>query len=198
MYDSDIRVALRARVLKRWGDQPHLLVPEVDVRWATPVRIDELLITDKVWGFEIKSDRDTISRLARQVLGYNPLVQRAYLVVGERLREHATLLLPPWWGIWVASPGANGVRIRETRRARHNPKFDPVMLTSYMARPDLVPLLRGLGETRLSGLTVDELRFRLADSLGPKKTIEAAISVMRTREDWQAKAQRITDALIPA
>lgn len=195
MYDSDIREALRGRLETRLHGQPHLLVPEVEVRWGTPVRIDEMLITDKVSGYEIKSDKDSVARLERQICGYNPFVQRAHLVVGNRLWAHATSLLPSWWGIWSATPGTAGVKLKEVRRARRNPEFNPIMLTTYMSRSDLTGKLRELGEARLSTLTVDEMRFLLLDRLGPTKTAQAAITVMRTREDWVAKSRRASQAL---
>lgn len=194
MYDNDIRVALRDRIEKRLSGQPHLLVPEVDVRWGVPVRIDEMLITDKVSGFEIKSDRDSVARLGRQIRGYNPFVQRAHLVVGNRLKSHATALLPPWWGIFSATPTEGGVKLKEIRKARSNPEFNPIMLTTYMSRADLTRELRALGETRLSSRTVDDLRFLLLDRLGPTKTARAAIAVMRNREDWSAKSRRVLGA----
>lgn len=198
MYDSDIRAALRGRLETRLQDKPHLLVPEVEVRWGTPVRIDEMLITDQVTGYEIKSDKDSVARLERQIRGYNPFVQRAHLVVGNRLRAHATALLPPWWGIWLATPGATGVKLKEVRKARRNPEFNPIMLTTYMSRADLTAHLRELGETRLSARNVDEMRFLLLDRLGPTKTARAAITVMRTREDWVAKSWRASQALTAA
>lgn len=195
MYDNDIRVALRNRIEKRLHDRPHLLVPEVDVRWGIPVRIDEMLITDKVSGFEIKSDRDSIARLERQIRGCNPFVQRAYLVVGNRLKTHATALLPPWWGIFSATPTEAGVKLKEIRKARSNPEFNPIMLTTYMSRADLTRELRALGETRLSLRTVDDLRFLLLERLGPTKTARAAIAVMRSREDWSVKARKSLETL---
>lgn len=198
MYDIDIRAALRARINRTWQGKPHLLVPEVEVRWDTPVRVDEMLITDKVTGFEIKSDHDSVSRLGRQIRGYNPFVQRAYLVVGGHLKDRAAVLLPPWWGIWEAGlSGKGGTRIRQLRPARRNPEFEAVTLTSYMSRQDVMPILRGMEESGLSSLTLDELRFLLHERLGPAKTAQAAISVMRQREDWVLKSQRAAGTLIP-
>ena len=195
-YDTDIRSALRARLHRKHAGRPHLLVPEVEVRWGTPVRIDEMLITDKVEGFEIKSDRDSVARFERQIRGYNPIVQRAHLVVGPRLRAHATALLPPWWGIWSATQGETEVKLAEVRKARRNPEFNPIMLTTYMSRTDLTLALHDLGERRLSNLPVDDLRFLLLKRLGPTRTVRAAVSVMRNREDWTEKSTLARKALL--
>lgn len=193
MYDSDIRVALRNRLEKRFHGHPHLVVPEVDVRWGTTVRIDEMLITNKVSGFEIKSDHDSIARFERQIRGYNPFVHQAHLVVGQRLMARATAMLPPWWGVLSAVQSESGVKLKELRRARKNPEFNPIMLTTYMSKSDLTRELRALGETRLSSRTVDDLRFLLLDRLGPAKTVRTAITVMRNREDWAAKSRGETN-----
>lgn len=196
MYDSEIRVALRERLEKRFHGRPHLLVPEVDVRWGTSVRIDEMLITDKVSGFEIKSDHDSITRFERQIRGYNPFVQRAHLVVGKRLMARATALLPPWWGVFLATPTERGVKLKEVRKARSNPEFNPIMLTTYMSKADLTRELRALGEGRLSSRTVDDLRFLLLDRLGPTKTARTAIAVMRNREDWATRSRGEANASV--
>ena len=155
-----------------------------------------MLITDKVEGFEIKSDRDSVARFERQIRGYNPIVQRAHLVVGPRLRAHATALLPPWWGIWSATQGETEVKLTEVRKARRNPEFNPIMLTTYMSRADLILALHDLGERRLSNLPVDDLRFLLLKRLGPTRTAQAAASVMRNREDWTEKSTSARNALL--
>jgi len=39
-------------------------------------RVDALLVADRISGFEIKSDLDSLARLPRQVLAYSAVVER--------------------------------------------------------------------------------------------------------------------------
>lgn len=170
------------------GDQPHLLVPEVDIRWSVPARADALLVGNRICGFEIKSDVDSLARLPRQVEAYGQVVERAYLVVGERHRAKATALVPEWWHIWVASWRGERVVVRETRRGRLNSTVNPLAVTSFLSREQLVTELTRLGEKRLSSMAVDDLRLLLVGRLGGAKTMKVARARMLDRTDWQRRS----------
>ena len=64
-------------------------------------RADALLVTEQeLIGFEFKSDKDTLSRLARQVHDYERFCDRNYLVTGKKFVEKAPEELPGHWGIY--------------------------------------------------------------------------------------------------
>lgn len=188
MRDVDVRQGLKAAVASRMGAQPHLLIPEVDIRWSVPARADALLVGNRICGFEIKSDVDSLTRLPRQVEAYGQVVERAYLVVGERHHMKATVLVPPWWHIWVASWRDEEVVVRETRRGRLNPAVSPLAVTSFLSREQLVAELTRLGEKRLSSRTVDDLRLMLVGRLGGTGTMKVARARMLDRTDWQRRS----------
>lgn len=183
-----MRQGLRVAVASRMGDRPHLLVPEVDIRWSVPARADALLVGNRICGFEIKSDIDSLARLPRQVEAYGQVVERAYLVVGERHRAKATALVPKWWHIWVASWREERVVVRETRRGRLNPAVNPLAVTSFLSREQLIAELARLGERRLSSMTVDDLRLLLVGRLGGAGTMKVARARMLDRADWQRRS----------
>ncbi|MFG6475081.1 sce7726 family protein [Microbacterium sp. P06] len=177
-------------------NRPHLLVPEVDIRWSVPARADALLVGDRLCGFEIKSDVDSLCRLSRQVQAYEPVVERAYLVVGERHRERATELIPDWWHIWVATWRGTDVVIRETRRGRLNPDVNPLAVTTFLTRDQLRTELSRLGERGLSALAVDELRLMLVGKLGNAGTLRLARSALLDRTDWRRKSLAHSDRVV--
>lgn len=189
--DTDVREGLKTEVASRMGDQPHLLVPEVDIRWSVPARADALLIANRISGFEIKSDVDSLSRLPRQVSAYGQIVERAYLVVGERHRVKATELVPAWWHIWVATWSDQKVVVRETRRGRLNPTVSPLAVTSFLSRQQLVTELGRLGEKRLSSKSVDDLRLLLVGRLGSAAVMKVARAGMLDRPDWRRRSMGI-------
>lgn len=188
MRDEDIRGALALAVCRRMGNRPHVLVPEVDVRWSVPARLDALLVADRISGFEIKSDVDSLTRLPRQVEAYGMVVERATLVVGQRHREGATALVPQWWSIWLACPRGDAVAIRQVRRGQLNPGIEPLAVTSFLSREELSDALRLRGHRRLSSMTIDELRLAVSNELGPKETITLARETMRSRRSWRGRS----------
>ena len=136
--------------------------------------MDALLVADRISGFEIKSDVDSLTRLPRQIEAYGAVVERAVLVVGDRHLAAGTAAVPPWWTIWGARWRKGDVVIREVRRGRLNPDLNPLAITSFMSRDDLSEALRALGFTRLSRHSADELRQLLASNVSPRETVRLA------------------------
>ncbi len=62
---------------------------------------DVMAVTDKLVGFEIKSDLDNYDRLARQERAYNDFFDECWLVVGERHKRSALQKAPDGWGVLV-------------------------------------------------------------------------------------------------
>lgn len=60
---------------------------------------DLMVVTDRLTGYEIKSDSDDYARLPQQVKTYNRFFERNYLVVGRRHAESVKSKVPDEWGI---------------------------------------------------------------------------------------------------
>lgn len=60
---------------------------------------DLMLITDKLTGFEIKSDRDNYERLSKQVSAYNQFFDENYIVVGATHAKSIQSKIPAEWGM---------------------------------------------------------------------------------------------------
>ena len=193
MRDRDMRTALASTIAASLRDSDHVLVPEVEIRWSIPARIDALLVNDRISGFEIKSDVDSLARLPRQAEAYGAVVERAHLVVGPRHQVAATALVPDWWSIWTAAWNGSDVSIRQVRRGRLNPGVNPLAVTSFLSRADLTTALRQVGERQLSSKSVDTLRALLLGRVGPRGTLALARSSMLARVDWRNKS--LTSAL---
>lgn len=186
--NEDVRAEMTRTVSRRMGQRRHILVPEVEVRWSIPARLDALLVADRIGGFEIKSDVDSLARLPRQVEAYGMVVELATLVVGERHRVAASALIPPWWSIWVVRKRNGDVAIRQVRGGRLNPSIDPLAVTSFLSREDLTHVLREHGHRRLSTMSVDALRIAATVELGPRGTLRYARTVMLARQDWRFRS----------
>ena len=60
---------------------------------------DVMAVTDKLIGFEIKSDGDNYQRLERQIYSYNKFFDKNYIVVSQRHIVSAETKVPKHWGI---------------------------------------------------------------------------------------------------
>jgi hypothetical protein len=98
-------------------------------------------------GYEIKSDEDSLVRLANQARAYGQVLDRAVIVTTARHLEKAIAMLPEWWGVTVARPDGEQVVLEQTRSADLNCKHDPYALAQLLWRDEALEELRmrGLG-----------------------------------------------------
>lgn len=194
LRDSDIRVALARRVAQQQHGREFLFVPEIEVWGGWPGRIDQVLITRRqLQGFEIKSDVDSLRRLPVQVRAYSPVLERAHLVTTIRHLDAARAIIPPWWGILIASRTKDDlVRIAPSRPARANPDLDVFQVTTFISRELIVKYLQSQGIRALSRRDVYSLRAMLVEGNTRGQVLAFAREVMMERADWRHRSGSIT------
>lgn len=116
-------------------------------------RADALLVTEQeMIGFEFKSDKDTLSRLTRQIHDYERYCDRNYLVVGQKFKEKLPEELPEHWGIYcVFLDDTQILQLECIRKAQPNQKR--MRLHNQLRllwRSELIPIIR---KHKLGGVT---------------------------------------------
>ena len=96
-----------------------------------------MVLTDEVWGIEIKSDADTYTRLSRQVKDYDAFFDRNVIVVGSSHGQHVAEHVPEDWGIITVEETEDGLDFYEMREAKVNPKRKLAFKLSILWRPEL-------------------------------------------------------------
>ena len=98
---------------------------------------DLMLVTDKLIGYEIKSDSDTYERLAHQVTAYDKFFDLNYVVVGcshaKSIEDH----VPNSWGIIVVDES----NIEVVREATKNKKVSRKKQLSMLWKLELKNIL---------------------------------------------------------
>lgn len=92
-----------------------LLIEELGV-CRGQVRVDLAVVGGVLHGYEIKSDRDHLRRLAGQTDLYSKVFERMTAVVGPRHFAEVQRRVPGWWGLLLIEPGPRFTRIREDGR----------------------------------------------------------------------------------
>ncbi len=116
-------------------------------------RADALLVTEaEMIGFEFKSDKDTLTRLERQVHDYERYCDRNYLVTGQKYLEKASEEIPEHWGIYlVYLNDEETLQLECIRKAQPNAKR--MRLHNQLRllwRSELIPIIR---KYKLGGVT---------------------------------------------
>ena len=143
--DTDIRAALRNKLTSTYGNHPETVVLDELGVCRGEVRVDVAVVNGKIHGYEIKSDRDSLRRLAGQVELYGKVLDQATLVVGERHFDAAAAMLPEWWGLLLVKSTSNGPHFKTMRRARMNPTRDARALVEFLWLEDSIALLERHG-----------------------------------------------------
>lgn len=95
-------------------------------------RVDMAVVNGRLHGFEIKSDKDNLRRLLRQIDIYDKVLDEATLVVGERYCNAVVGILPDWWGLVRFDTSDERVTFTEIRKPTSNPKQDPRALVELL------------------------------------------------------------------
>lgn len=187
VLDIDIRRELdRGLRLKHEGDDTALVRHEFGVD-SGGRRVDVVLINGRLDGWEIKSDHDSLARLAGQVESFSRVLDRSWLVTTDRHLERASERLPAWWGLVRACPlGEDGqVRLTQLRRPRRSPMLDAMATAQLLWRDEAMAILveHGLG-AGLSGKARWYVWDRLAASFALDPLRGLVRDALRARPEW--------------
>lgn len=110
------------------------------------VRVDLAAVNGVLHGYEIKSDRDTLRRLASQVDLYGRVLDFCTVVTGPRLLAKAVASVPSWWGVIVIEDDSPQIEI--VRNAERNTGVDPRAQIELLWRDAAIEVLVGLDAAR--------------------------------------------------
>jgi hypothetical protein len=173
--EATVRRALRDRLLSQLSG-PRETIEEFWVPRSNE-RADLVVVGGSLDAFEIKTDRDTLRRLPRQVDAYGRLFDRCTAVVAAKHLDGASDLLPEWWGITLIGEGETP-RFEEKRGAQANPRIDPQTLVRLLWRDDAVAALAELGHPPDPGASRGALWGEILDRSsisGLRRTVRLAI-----------------------
>ena len=134
--EKELRLALRAHIASELCDSDKV-IEELGIENGA-ARIDVAVISDRICGYEIKSDFDNALRLANQIHSYNRVFENIWIVTGATSSVTIDYLLPSWWGIIRALRSEDGgVQLHEVRPPIKNNNRDVYSLLTLFKRDEL-------------------------------------------------------------
>jgi len=193
MNDRDIRKVLKNELLdKHANDSETMIFEEVGLKHGR-TRIDLIVINDRLHGYEIKSDRDSLKRLTEQINIYNSIMDRVTLVVGYRHAYNALKTVPEWWGVRLAEKDKESgiVVLTDARLPADNPEVDMNAIVSLLWRNEALDILEEIGESRgVRSKTRTDIYNRLVEVIEPKYLCAMVRRQLKSRKGWRSGAQR--------
>jgi len=146
MKDSEIRGALKQRLRARYSGGPHtLILDELGLKHGK-ARVDLIVVNGLIHGFEIKSDRDRLTRLPNQAAIYSSILDRVTLVSAPCHIRKATEMVPEWWGVeLVEKKDEVSLEFSTVRSACDNPMPSVLAIAKLLWRDEALALLEQIG-----------------------------------------------------
>jgi hypothetical protein len=178
--DPDIRSVLMQDLNRRFSDPDHdLILQEFGCNTS---RIDVAIVNGSLHGFEIKSDSDSIARLAGQVEQYGMVFDFVTLICGRRLFSAAREVVPKWWGLRIATFEDGKVTLREIRSPKQNPSQDKAALARMLWKDEALRCLRKNGwKTVTSKNSAEQIWDEAAKRLAVKTLADEARLAIKAR-----------------
>lgn len=182
-----IRQALHTHLRATLGAEA-TLIDELGVKHGE-YRVDVAALADRLYGYEIKSDVDTLKRLPEQAKQFSLVFQRMHLVVGTEHLGEALLIIPKWWGILLATlDDAGGCAIAELRPALENPRPNYRWVVRLLWRDELRDLLKAAGQARgLSKLKYWQVANRMLEVFTPEELTAQVCRQLAERTVWNRR-----------
>lgn len=148
LRDADIRPALR-RMLQELeaGSPDYVVIEELGLNKGA-VRVDVAVVNGIIHAYEIKSDADSLRRLARQAEHYGRCFDRVSLVLGQKHLELAERAVPPWWELLCVTPATDGPEFHTVRAGHQNPAREARALIELLWREETLALLEKNGAAK--------------------------------------------------
>jgi hypothetical protein len=152
------------------------------------VRVDVAVLNGSMTGYELKSERDTLMRLPKQVEFYSKVLDYCNLVVAENHVQAALEIIPKWWGYSVATEmGAGSVVIEAAREAEENLDQDPKALGLMLWRDELLSSLEALKLDRgYRSKSRVQLAVHLAECVGIEEIKNLVRMTLKSRQGWRS------------
>ena len=127
--------------VKYQGQQESVVLIEELGLCQGSARIDLAVVGDQLHGYEIKSERDSLRRLAAQATVYSKVFDSVTLVCGGQHVSRALDLIPSWWEVLQVDPSAKQLAFVKVREGRSNPFRDKRALVELLWREEATELL---------------------------------------------------------
>lgn len=181
LTEPAIRMALLAYLRGRLRNED-LLIEELGIEHGA-ARVDVAQVSDRLLGFEIKSDFDTLDRLARQMHAYHRVFDALSIVTTAAFLDQVEALLPKWWGILLVSDDGTALTLAEIRPASAHARQEAMSLAALLWRDEAHAfLLEEAGPVVRARATRHEIYEAIAAAVPAAKIRSRVLTALRTRE----------------
>lgn len=186
--DLEIRRYFHQKKLRHYHECPNtLVIDELGVAHGKN-RADIAVLNGIIHGFEIKSSKDTLSRLPEQISEYSRCFEKVSIVAAPNHIEKLQLMLPSWCGLILATKGSKGaITFKTIRRAQKNPSIEIYAMAHFLWKKEIIEILTQFGESEKNlKLSRENLYKLLPKSTTTKQLTELIKAKFMSRTAWRS------------
>ena len=162
-------------------------------------RIDISVLNGSLHGYEIKSERDTLERLPKQIEYYTKIFEYITVVTTDKYTEKIIEIVPDFFGIFLIEKKKNKLKLKKIRNSKKNKNIDYFELTKLLWKEELKEILKENDIKKVSSLTRLELTKKVFENIPQNiikkfvltkiknRTIERAVSIQELYDDCNSK-----------
>lgn len=168
IYDSDIRKVLYPEFLKEKkfikNPKETIIIDEFSSSYSS-ARIDISVLNGSLHGYEIKSERDTLERLPKQVEYYTKIFEYITIVTTEKYIKKVIEIIPEFFGIFLIENKKGILKLKKIRNSKKNKNIDYFELAKLLWKEELKEILKENKIKKVSSLTRIELTKKLVENI---------------------------------
>lgn len=162
-----------------------LLISELSILYGR-ARIDLAALGEKFYGFEIKSNSDTLSRLPRQKYMYHKVFDYITLVVGKKHATSARRSVPPFWGI-ILFDEDKAESFKVIREPQLNRDTDYLSICSLLWKSEVLEIARQEFNVHISASCRKDVIYQKLSSYADHGLLRSLVrSRLSKRTNWLA------------
>ncbi len=187
MNDFEIRTNIHNKILYRHHKNAKTLVVDEFGLNNGDCRADIAVINGHLCGFEIKSNKDNLNRLERQVSFYDAVFDYSTIIVEENHYKKINEYVPDWWGILLCEKGKRGaVNFNTVRKSQKNLTSNPDFIVKLLWRDEIIGILQKKG---VSEKVLKQPKYKLYDlvvSVSSKEELNKFVRMsLKERKNWR-------------
>lgn len=187
--EAEIREFLNKRILRNKDIDSTMIIEELGLDHGAN-RIDLAVLHSSIHGFEIKSSRDTLKRLPKQLSSYTATLEKLTLVVASNHLDSVMAIIPDWSGVVLVEKGIRGgLNFQTIRKSIRNPEIDLFRMAHLLWKNEATELLNEYGfEGIPKSATRTQLYQMIADNVSLTKLRNYIKQCFVSREFWRANS----------
>jgi hypothetical protein len=178
-------------MLRRHHGAPDtLVVDELGLRHGSG-RADIAVVNGRLVGYEIKSNRDSLARLRKQIGLYDAIFDSITIVVGAKHDSVICRRVPRHWGVVLARIGKRGgINFHTKRRPRANRRVDLLSVAQLLWKVEALEMIREItSSTEILNLRRRQLYEYLSKNVPATKLRREVRSRLKSRLNWPGRKQ---------